>query len=119
MRYFLDTYALIEIANGNPDYKKYLEDEAVTFKGNLAELYYFFLRQYDLNKAIDSFNKFSKIVEELPLIVIPHTVTFKFKYKKMRLSYIDCFGYIYALESGRVFLTGDRAFKGMKNVEIV
>ena len=44
MKYFLDTYALIEIAEGNLKYQKYLESDAVTLKDNLAELFYFLLK---------------------------------------------------------------------------
>lgn len=34
MKFFLDTYALIEIAEGNKNYEKYLDSEIITFKIN-------------------------------------------------------------------------------------
>jgi len=119
MKYFLDTYALIEIAEGNPKYEKYLESDAVTLKANLAELFYFLLKKYEEKTANFFFNKFSGIAAEFPLEVIPKAMMFRYKHKKTRFSYIDCFGYAYALEYKRFFLTGDRAFEGMQNAGIV
>ena len=46
-------------------------------------------------------------------------MVFRHKHAKTRFSYIDCLGYTYALENKSSFLTGDRAFKDMENVEIV
>jgi|SRR3989339_1292804 len=119
MRYFLDTYALMEIAEGNPDYQKYLESDAVTLKDNLAELFYSLLKKYNEKTAYFFLDKFSKIAEEFPITIIAKAMIFRYKYEKTRFSYIDCLGYIYALENKRFFLTGDKAFKGMVNVELV
>ena len=119
MKYFLDTYALIEIAEGNEKYQKYLESDCVTLKDNLAELFYFLLKKYDEKTANFFLGKFSKIAIELPLEIISKAMLFRYKNSKSNLSYIDCFGYIYALEDKRFFLTGDRAFTNLTNVEIV
>lgn len=119
MNYFLDTYALIEIAEGNPRFKKYLDSDAVTLKDNLAELYYFLLKKYD-DKTADFFlDKFSRIAMELPLKVIGKAMIFRQQHANLGLSYIDYLGYIYAKEHNRIFLTGDGAFEGMENVELV
>jgi len=119
MNYFLDTYALIEIAGGNPKYEKYLESDIVTLKDNLAELFYFLLRKYDEKTANFFLTKLSRVAVELPINIISKAMIFRYEHKKTRFSYIDCFGYIYALEDRRFFLTGDIAFTGMKNVELV
>ena len=119
MKYFLDTYTLIEIAEGNLNFGKYLDTDAVTLKDNLAELYYFLLKKYD-DKTADFFlDKFSRISIEYPVSIIAKAMAFRYKHLKTKFSYIDCLGYIYALDNGRIFLTGDRAFKDMENVEIV
>ena len=119
MNYFLDTYALIEIAEGTPKYQKYLESDAVTLKDNLAELYYFLLKKY-VDKTAEFFlNKFSQIAVELPISIIAKSMLFKQTHSKTKFSYIDCLGYTFALENKRSFLTGDRAFEGMENVELV
>ena len=119
MKYFLDTYALIEIAAGNNKYEKFLESYAVTLKDNLAELFYFLLRRYDEKTANLFLNKFSRLIVEVPFAIISKAMIFRYRNKKTKFSYIDCFGYVYALENERFFLTGDRAFKGMKNTELV
>ena len=119
MKYFLDTYALIEIADGNPKYQKYLDSDCVTLKDNLAELYYFLLKKYDEKTADIFIERFSKVAVELPLEIISKSMIFKYKNSKSNFSYIDCFGYIYSLENKRIFLTGDRAFTNLSNVEIL
>jgi len=119
MKFFLDAYALIEIAKGNKDYFKYYESDIVTLKPNLAELFYILFRENEEQTAKIFFDIFSRIAVGIPLDHIPKAMIFRYNNRKRGFSYIDCFGYIYALESGRVFLTGDRAFKGMKNVEII
>ena len=119
MKFILDTYALIEISTGNKKYEKYLESDVVTLKDNLAEMFYFLLRKYDEKTAMYFFDKFCRIAIELPLEIVPKSMLFRHTHKDIRFSYIDCLGYICALESKRFFLTGDRAFKDMKNIEIV
>jgi predicted nucleic acid-binding protein len=44
---------------------------------------------------------------------------FRKKNKKRNLSYADCIGYIYALKNNLIFLTGDKEFEDLKNVEFV
>lgn len=119
MRYFFDTYALVEIAEGSLSYEKYLESDAVTLKDNLAELYYFLLKKYDEETAGFFLDKFSRIAAELPFQIIANAMVFRHNHAKTRFSYIDCLGYAYSLENKRIFLTGDRAFEGMENVELV
>jgi len=119
MKYFLDTYSLIEIAEGNTKHQKYLETDAVTLKDNLAELFYFLLKKYDEKTADFFLDKFSRIAVEVPITIIAKAMIFRYKHRKIRFSYIDCLGYIYALENKRFFLTGDRAFEDMENVELV
>jgi len=118
MRYFLDTYALIEIAEGSPKFQKYIDIDAVTLKDNLAELYYFLLKKYDEKTADFFLDNFSKISVELPIPIIASAMAFRYAHTKSGFSYIDCLGYSYALEDKRIFLTGDRAFEDMENVEL-
>ena len=44
---------------------------------------------------------------------------FKIKNIKRSLSYADCIGYIIALRYGIKFLTGDKEFETLENVEFV
>ncbi|MAE13068.1 hypothetical protein CMO92_00745 [Candidatus Woesearchaeota archaeon] len=119
MNYFFDTYALIELIEGNEQYKKYFSETVITLRDNLAEMYYFLLKTYGEKKALFYCEKFSRIVVDFPLSAISKAMLFRYANKKKKLSYIDSFGYTYALEHDLAFVTGDRAFKGMKNVEIV
>ena len=119
MKYFLDTHALVEIAEGNPRYQRYVESDAVTLKDNLAELFYFLLKNYDEKVARFFFTNFSALAVELPLPVLTKAMIFRYKHRNKHFSYIDCFGYIYAVEHRMFFLTGDRAFQGMEHVDLV
>ena len=119
MGFFLDTYALIEIAGGNPSYREFADEEAITLKDNLAELYYFLLRKYDVESARRFFDLFSKIAIDVPLAAIPKAMHFRHERKKSHFSYIDCLGYFTALEQKRIFVTGDRAFRSLAHTEVV
>jgi len=44
---------------------------------------------------------------------------FRKKNKKRNLSYTDCIGYVYATENDLIFLTGDKEFENLENVEFV
>ena len=48
--FFADTYALVELLRGNPNYEPYLNAQLVTSKFNVVELYYRLLS--DKGKAI-------------------------------------------------------------------
>lgn len=51
--------------------------------------------------------------------VIEGASRFKLQYKKRNLSMTDCIGYILAKKLGIKFLTGDKEFEDMENVEFV
>jgi len=119
MKYFLDTYALIEIAEGNKDYARYVDADVVTLKNNIAELFYFYLKKSNKDAAQYFFTIFGKVAFDVSLEIIPPAMNFRFQHAKTRFSYTDCLGYAYALEHNRIFVTGDRAFQGFPSVEIV
>ena len=119
MKYFFDTYALIELAKNNPDYINYSGSVVVTTIFNLAELYYSVLRDFNRQRAKEVFHKFKECADEVNDDVIFKAMEFKLTRKNQNLSYTDCIGYSYALKNGMKFLTGDRQFKGIDNVEFV
>ena len=51
--------------------------------------------------------------------VIKKAMTFRALNKKRNLSYVDCIGYIIAKQRNIKFLTGDKEFEYMENVEFV
>lgn len=119
MKYFFDTYALVEIINQNQSYIKFADEIIITTSLNISELYYYLLINYNQQTAdywIKNLNlQFFNITSEIAV----ESARFRYKYKKMKLSYADCIGYILSLRNNLKFLTGDRQFKNMKNVEFV
>ena len=119
MNYFLDTYALIEIIEGNVRYKKFISEKTYTSIFNLYELYYSLLRDYDEVVAKKNFDQFKNIVIPIKEDNIFAASKFKLSYKKQRISYTDALGYSIAIQNNLVFLTGDKEFENMDNVEFI
>ena len=119
VNYFFDTYALIELVKSNPSYAIFINEPVTTTKFNLAELFYILLEEFGEEKAKLHFVRFREFEVGIPDEILFKAVIFRLKNKKKRLSYADCIGYVFALESKLKFLTGDDAFKNMDNVEFV
>ena len=117
--YFFDSYAAIEIIKGNPKYAKYFNEIVAITIFNLMEIYWAVLRDFDEKIADKIYEQFRLFVFDVEDDVLKEAVKFRYKNKKMDLSYADCIGYIYALRNHLVFLTGDKEFEKLKNVEFV
>lgn len=117
--FFADTYAIIEIIRGNPNYSEYTDYVLVTSKLNLIELYYHLLHDFDKDTAEKYFRVYSKFVMPISNNSIRNGMQFKLAHKKEKASYVDCVGYALALELGIKFLTGDQKFEDKDNVEFV
>ena len=117
--YFLDTFALIEIAKGNEKFKKFLDEELFTSLFNLYEFYFVLLRDFNEQIAREFFYQFRTRIIQIRDEHIFKASRFKLDNRKKKLSYVDCLGYIIALEYGLKFLTGDREFKELNNVEFI
>src|SRR3989344_8863733 len=117
IKYFFDSYAIIEIVSGNPNYAKYLgEDFSITIF-NLAEVYYSAINNLNDEKADEVYSKYSQFVAEISDEILKEAIKFRKTNKKKDLSYTDCIGYVYALKHNMVFLIRDKEFQSMKNVE--
>ena len=118
---FLDTYAIIEIAIGNPNYKKYVLDskDAVTTVFNLMEVHFYYLKNFGKEEADKAYNVVKALVIPIDDSIIKEANGFKLANLKKRLSFADCIGYSTALKYKAKFLTGDYQFKNMENVEFV
>lgn len=115
---FFDTYALIEIAKGNKNYREYLESsEIITTRLNLIELYYAILRDFNVSKAREHYLFYKPFTVNISDNTIFDAMKFRGKHSKM--SYVDCIGYKIAEREGVKFLTGDQDFQELKNVEFV
>ena len=61
-------------------------------------------------------NQYCKSVDKL--IMVKGT-KFKYEYRKKKISFFDAVGYVYARENNFKFVTGDKEFEKMKNVEFI
>ena len=118
---FLDTYAIIEIDRDNPNYRNYAfqQIDAVTTIFNLAEIYFYYLKNFGQNEADDIYNIIKPMAINVGDSIIKEAGKFKLLHLKKRLSFADCVGYATALKFNAKFLTGDYAFKDFDNVEFV
>ena len=119
MAYFFDTYALFSILKNNPNYFKYSDEVITTSIFNLAEIFYISLRDFGEDDAKKAYRKFKENIIELDDNIIFDAMKFRLKRKNQNLSYADCIGYTLAGKHNLKFLTGDREFEGMENVEFV
>jgi len=119
MKFFLDTYALIEIVKGNQNYKRFLDEDLYTTVLNLYELYYNLLKDFDKENAREMFYKFYSYIIQIKDNWIFLASEFKLKNKKSNISYTDALGYVIAKENEMKFLTGDKEFKALDDVEFV
>lgn len=117
--YFFDSYAIIEIIKGNENYHFVCDSIIITSPMNYAEVYYALLLLYNkeaVNNMLKNLNfQFLDISSE----IAKSAAIFRYKNKKVNLSYIDCVGYELALNNDLLFLTGDKEFEKFDNVKFV
>ncbi len=118
VHYFFDSYAVIELLEGNSLYSRFKEEKVIITIFNLAEIYWHFLLK-DEDVAEEVFNKFHDSVVEIDDETLKEAIKFRKTHKKQDLSYADAIGYIYAERHNMKFLTGDKEFQNMGNVEFV
>ena len=118
--YYLDTYALIELGKANPNYRRYLKGaKVITSKLNLMELAYYLKRENRDAEVSAMFSRLLRYHADASDAAFLAAAALKFKYRKRKLSYIDCLGYSIAKENGAKFLTGDEQFSDIDHVEFV
>lgn len=122
--YFFDTYALQEIEEGSENYIAFsTELGIVTTKLNLMELYHNYYNLKGLKYAEMAFEHFKDfcidITDESLKEAAMMRAQLKAKSKKSNVSYVDCIGYVLAKKLRIKFLTGDKEFEGLENVEFV
>ena len=117
--YFFDTYAVIELIEGNPRYAPYKEDTATLTVFNLVEIYWVVLNKLSIERADEIFREYRPAVVEIDDETLKEAIAFRKSHKKRDLSYTDCVGYVYAKRHGMKFLTGDKEFEDLPDVEFV
>lgn len=119
MTYFFDSYAVIELSESSQPYEKYKEFEIVTSVLNIGEIYQTILMKKGKEAADNWFEKTNfKLLEITPEIII-EAVSFRHSNKKNDFSLPDAVGYKLSLKHNLKFLTGDRQFENLENVEFV
>lgn len=119
MTYFFDTYAIIELIKLNPNYNRFDGLKIVTSVMNLGELYNIFLKDKGRKHADEFFEACNFEFLEISPKIMVEAVRFRYENRKGNVSLTDSVGYVLALEHKLKFLTGDRQFENMPNVEFV
>ncbi len=117
--YFFDTYALWEILKGNPNYEKYSSKKMICTIFNLYEFYSTLRRDFSEETARSHVSILADSIVEATAQDVIEAVEMKKRLNRKNLSFIDCLGYVKAKELGIKFLTGDKEFAQMENVEFV
>ena len=117
--YFFDSYAVVELMKGNPNYAQYTKEAVVITFFNLAEIYWVAINDLVNDEAEEIYEHYRQGVVDIDDGVLKDAIKFRKKHKNKNLSYTDCIGYVYALKKNMVFLTGDKEFQNMDNVEFV
>ena len=115
----LDTYALVEISEGNPKFAKYLNVDFVITDLTLAEFYGVLLRGKGENTAEYWYKKLEIYSFPLDRQLLVEAIKFRYSNKKLGLSFFDAVGYVFALKKGICFVTGDKAFEKLRGVEFI
>ena len=114
-----DTYALIEIRKGNQAYIKLLDEEFLITDLTIAEFYVTLYKEGEEPSAKIWCSKFVHNCVPVDKEILIKALKYRQDNKKENLSVFDAIGYIFALEHGYTFVTGDKAFEGKKGVLFV
>ncbi len=113
----LDTYALVEISKGNPKFTEYLNSEFIINDLTLAEFYTVLLREEGEKVADYWFKKLERYSLPVTREILIEAIKFRKNHKKQNISFFDAVGYMFSLKNGYYFVTGDKEFENLPNVE--
>jgi predicted nucleic acid-binding protein len=115
----LDTYALLEIYLGNEKFLPYTNISFVITDITLAEFFGVMLREYGEDEATFWYDKLKDYSVHVKKEILIKAVRFRQKHIKQRISFFDAVGYIYSIENGYKFVTGDKEFENFDGVEFL
>jgi uncharacterized protein len=121
-RYFYDSYAVMAYLSDNPAYRPYFEEnDGVLTKLNLIEVSYRTMELHGEEAATQVVILFAKYAVDFSPADIVASTKLRLKLKKTgcNISYADALGYYLSLKNKLKFLTGDREFEGLDNVEFI
>ena len=112
-------YALVEIHDGNPKFTPFLNEEIIITDLTMAEFYGVLYNRFDKITADYWNRKFKTFCVPVSQEILLKAAMLKVDLKKQGVSLIDCVGYTFALENNMDFVTGDKEFEKMKNVQFM
>jgi predicted nucleic acid-binding protein len=122
-RLFADTYALIELLKGNPNYEDYSQAYLVATEFNIFELTYALFRDFGRDEAAKVVSLMRDKIEIVLTEDSDYLSASEFRKSTNRtgkkLSLVDALGYSCSRKLGIKFLTGDKEFSEMENVEYI
>jgi len=120
--FFLDSYALIEMAKGTPNNLPSRDEAEITSRTDLLEAYSILTQLNEESLANACFAALRGNAMELELDLIPTIARFRLRTlgaTGRRFSYVDACGYVYARGNGYAFLTGAYELEGFPAVTFV
>ncbi len=121
-RFFYDSYAVMAYLSDNPNYRAFFEEnDGVLTKLNLVEIAYRTIELHGNEAAAQVTKLFAKYAIDFGVadIVGSMKLRLKLKRKGRNMSYADAVGYYLALKNKLKFLTGDKEFEELENVEYI
>jgi hypothetical protein len=119
--YFFHTYAFVEYLRGNTLYKEKVEGGGITSILNLMELYHRTLAEHGEDVADKVYLTFRAFAVGFGDDDVRNAMKLRLKLrgKGVATSYADAVGYYLSLKHNVRFLTGDKAFRDLENVEFL
>mgnify|MGYP001586243951 CR=1 FL=1 len=117
--FFFDTYAIIEIIKGNPNYERFKKEKIITSFLNIIELHYSVLKNSGKEDATLISAEYARYIVPISLEAIEEANLFRLGNIKKKISTADAVGYILSKKFSVKFLTGDKEFEKLDNVEFV
>lgn len=121
--YYYDLYAIIEFLDKNQKYKAYFtEHKGILTILNLMEVSYSLQKHFGFKSTIEHLESFLPFVINFDLADVDAAMKLKLaleRNEKLNISYVDALGYHLAKKHRVLFLTGDRHFEDLDNVEFV
>ncbi len=115
----LDTYALVEINNGNKRFAEMLNHDFIITDLTMAEFYAGLYRKYNQKTADYWHRRLSSFCKPVPRDILIKVIRFRVDDAKKHISLFDSVGYIYALENNIKFVTADKELEKREGVMFV
>ena len=117
---FFDSSVLVEYFKGSQRAAKLIDEgDGVITLLNLLEVTYIISRDFSPEHGKAATKLLYEFLAMPTRNDVEDAVEVRLQNRKLDLSYADALGYAYAKRRNILFLTSDRAFKGMPNVELV